>query len=83
MYKMSWTHIENTEPKARKRHWCDLCEHWIEKVEIHVKRYGMGEDGRCSFRMHIECEKLTRGWDQDLWETRDSSEFRKQLKQGE
>ena len=78
---MSWTHIEDTKPKARKRYWCELCERWIEKGEIHVKRFGIGDDGRLSARMHITCEKLTRGWGIDEWENQDPSEFRRELEE--
>jgi hypothetical protein len=75
---MSWTHIEDTTPTARKPYKCYLCGLPIAKGEKHVKRYGIIEgEGRVSTRMHIACEALTRHWEDVDWEVaHDPAEFR-------
>jgi hypothetical protein len=76
---MSWTHLNDTKPRARKPHRCELCGLPITKGEVHVARRGIGDDGPCTFRMHIDCEALTKRWDQMDWECHDSSDFREML----
>jgi len=76
---MSWTHIEDTTPKARKEHRCILCELPIEKGVVHVARFGVDDDGKVKVRMHIECEKATEGWSYEDWEVNDAYEFRHNL----
>lgn len=76
---MSWCHIEDTTPRARKRHRCHLCDGGIEPGEVHVKRYGIGDDGPVSTRMHVRCEALTRDWDEGDWESCDSATFRDEV----
>ena len=76
---MSWTHIEDTTPKARKEHRCILCELPIEKGVVHVARYGVDDEGKVKVRMHIECEKATKGWSYEDWEVHDAYEFRKDM----
>ncbi len=63
-----WTHIEDTEPKARKPYLCCLCERRIQKGEKHVRRFGFDDTGPYATRMHTKCESLTRDWDADVWE---------------
>lgn len=75
---MSWMHVEDTKPKARKRHVCLLCGFGIEVGEVYVRRFGFGDEGPCSFEMHVRCERLTAEWrweDAD-WEDHDVGEFR-------
>ena len=76
---MSWTHLEDTNPKARKEHQCYLCERPIPRGTIHVARTGVNDDGICTFRMHTECEKITKPWSWEEWEYHDSCEFRLEL----
>lgn len=76
---MSWTHIEDTKPKAQKDYRCYLCGRLIEKGTIHIKRFGIGDQGCCSYRMHANCEALTHDWDCEMWEYHDEYEFRKEL----
>lgn len=33
-----------------------------------MARRGIGEDGYCTIRFHLECEELTRDWAPDDWE---------------
>lgn len=82
---MSWLHLGDTQPKARKRHICDLCELPIEPGTVHVARRGIGDDGPVTSRMHLPCEQMTRDerWDDADWECHDRSEFRARLKQRE
>lgn len=73
---MSWTHLSDERPKARKAHVCYLCGRPIAVGEQHIRRVGVNEDGLFASRMHITCEALTAGWDEDSWEYHDSAEFR-------
>jgi hypothetical protein len=65
---MSWTHLEDTKPKARKNYWCDICAEKINVGEAHVARRGIGDVGPMTSRMHIECEEMTKKWDLMEWE---------------
>jgi hypothetical protein len=73
---VSWNHLEDTHPVARKAHRCYLCGREIAVGERHVRRTGVGEDGLWTGRMHEECEALTVGWTEDDWECHDPAEFR-------
>ena len=72
---MSWTHIEDTRPKARKPHECYLCGGVIAIGELHVRRYGVNEGRREATRMHESCEKVTREWDEEDWLFFDRADF--------
>jgi hypothetical protein len=61
-----WVHSKDLRPKARKVHRCYLCGESIEIGEVHVRRFGFGEDGPSNFRMHAECE--VRSNDPDWWD---------------
>lgn len=77
---MSWTHLRDTHPRARRRHVCHLCELPIEAGEIHVLRVGRFEWKLASQRMHMACESLTQSWRREDWEAGlDAGEFRKML----
>lgn len=78
---MSWTHLEDRTPKARKVYRCLLCELPIAIGERHVKRCGISEGGHYNFRMHTACEKITADqlWDEVDWECLDASSFREML----
>ncbi len=76
---MSWTHLSDTMPKARKEHRCILCERIIPKGTVHVARRGIGDNGPCTTRMHTACELITRDWDWYEWENQDPFEFRREL----
>lgn len=64
---MSWTHFRDTTHKARKRHWCLVCNEAIEVGEVYAARTGV-EDVVYTFRMHLECKELSSDWDQEDWE---------------
>jgi hypothetical protein len=66
---MTWTHLSDTTPRARKRHQCCLCGEVIEREEQHVARRGISEGVPITSRMHPECEAATRDWDDETWET--------------
>ena len=77
---MSWTHFGDTKPKARKEHICELCALSIPKGMEHVARRGANDGYVDTFRMHIDCERVTRRWREDDWECGiDHGEFRKEL----
>ncbi len=78
---MSYTHIEDRHIKARKTYRCGLCGHAIEKGEMHIARISVGGDsgGFITFRMHGDCERVTKGWDEFRWECDDEWEFKKEL----
>lgn len=66
---MSWYHVEDSNPSARKEYQCLLCCEKILVAEKHVKRSGYDDNGMTSFRMHVECASETKGWDDMDWET--------------
>lgn len=76
---MSWIHLEDSTPVARKPYRCYLCDLRIEAGERHVKRAGINDDGLCSVRMHAECCAMASTWDEDAWECIDASEVRLEL----
>ena len=65
---MSWHHFEDTKPKARKLYYCDICGEEIQPGEVHVARRGAGEGRVVTSRMHLDCEMLSKRWDQMEWE---------------
>jgi hypothetical protein len=66
---MSWTHIEDSTPKAKKEYQCFLCGEVIKIGERHVRRFGYYDGDSLSSRMHVECEEESREWDQQDWES--------------
>ena len=72
---MSWNHIRDEKPKARKDHTCYLCELRIPKGTVHVCRTGSFDGELVTQRMHKQCEFATQDWD-DEWENTDPVEFR-------
>jgi len=79
---MSFYHIRDDHPKARKTYRCDLCGLKIEKGERHTKRTGNSDGDIFSFRMHTVCDDYTdKYWRYDDWECEPcESEFLKELK---
>ena len=76
---MSWMHLRDTQPKARKRHHCLLCGQRIEPGTVHVARSGIQErEGPDTFRMHMICERMISLWlwDDGDWECHDAGSFR-------
>lgn len=77
---MSWLHIEDKKPKARKKHYCYLCGKTIDIGIIHIARTGIHTgEGFGTFRMHLDCEPHTHDWDIGDWECHDVSEFREMI----
>lgn len=78
---MSWYHLEDRTPKARKVYQCLLCELPIAVGEKHVERCGISERMHYNFRMHAACEKFTADhlWDTVDWECLDAEAFRQGL----
>lgn len=74
---MSWTHLSDTKPKARKRYNCELCGQPIEPGQQHVARRGVCDGDMVTARMHIYCESVTRveNWNSADWECYDEAEF--------
>lgn len=73
---MSWTHLGDTYPKARKEHRCYLCGLRIRKGARHVRRDGIADGEFVACRMHAVCESHTKAWDETDWECFDESDFR-------
>jgi hypothetical protein len=73
---VSYTHLGDETPRARKPHRCYLCGLMIEAGEVHVKRSGVSEDGFDTIRMHTACEAKTDEWREDDWECHDPAAFR-------
>lgn len=73
---MTWTHIKERRPIARKQHVCELCGREIFPGRRYVVRFGYGDGRPVRFMMHEHCEYQTRGWDLMDWEVCDTySEF--------
>lgn len=53
---MSWTHLSDTRPKARKRYRCVGCWEAIEPGEQHLYRTGVLDGQMVCARWHPECE---------------------------
>jgi hypothetical protein len=79
---MSWTHLSDTRPRARKPYRCYLCARTIPAGDVHVCRTGRDEDGVSTARMHVACEARTRDWGEDEWECHDPAEFREAMEAG-
>jgi hypothetical protein len=54
---VSWTHLRDTFPKARKRYRCVGCWELIEVGEKHLFRTGVMDGAMVSVRWHPECEE--------------------------
>lgn len=80
---MSWTHLSDTKPRAKKRHMCCLCERGIEPGAVHIARRGISDGQAITTRMHIACEALTKSWDEGDWECSDPSTFREMMEEQE
>lgn len=65
---VSWTHLEDKRPKARKPHRCYLCGLPIRVGTTHLARSGVGDGGFSTVRMHESCNALTADWDELDWE---------------
>lgn len=78
---MSWTHLSDTKPKARKDYRCLLCELPIPKGTVHVARRGIDDSGLCTTRMHTACELVSKDWGIEEWENQDPYEFRRELQE--
>lgn len=72
---MSWRHLLDTMPTARKRHRCYLCGAQISTGDEHVRRVGVSDGKFLAFRMHKLCESLTRKWTQHDWDCHGEAEF--------
>lgn len=83
---MKWIHLKDEEPKANRDHSCYLCGLVIAKGQNHIYRRGVNGSNRerqfISMRMHRECVRLTRSWDDMEWVTHDPIEFRSFLGEG-
>lgn len=76
---MSWRHISDSEPKARKPYLCELCQTTIQSGEVHLARRGISEGEAITARMHKTCAARTRHWTEDQWECHDPVEFREAM----
>ena len=74
---MSWNHIRDTRPKAQKNYRCDLCAGTILKGEQYIRREGSDDCDKeiVTWKMHIECEEVTKSWGYEEWECHDTCEF--------
>jgi hypothetical protein len=74
---MGWTHLDDSVvKKSRKPHRCYLCGKEIPKGASYLRRTGIDDDaGLVSEAMHLECESVTRTWDEMDWETFSSGDL--------
>lgn len=75
----SWRHLNDTEPRARRDHPCYLCGLPIQKGERYVCRRGVSDRELVTCRMHRECQRLSRDWDEWDWLYHEPAEFREWL----
>lgn len=66
---MSWKHLKEATPKARKPHQCWLCDGDIPAGSTYVYRAGLDGRHMVTMHMHAECEAVTHNWEADEWET--------------
>lgn len=80
---MSWTHLRDSRPVARKTHQCSLCEYPIPAGERHVYRTGTLDGELSTDRMHGRCAELAdRTYEDDGdWGCHDAAEFRRVLEE--
>ena len=76
---MSWTHIRDTKPVARKNYRCALCGMEIPKGMKHVVRVGANCGEMIRSRMHDQCELATKTWIEEDWENTDEWTFRNEV----
>lgn len=65
---MSWTHLGDSTPVARKIHRCYLCGEIIPAGERYVSRRGIFDSELSITKMHTECEKESQSFDVMDWE---------------
>lgn len=76
---MSWRHLRDVTPKARKDKVCYLCRFNIKKGEIHTVRTGMDNQFIASNSMHTKCCSIAdKSFDDWQWENHDPFEFREE-----
>jgi len=66
---VSWRHLKDSEPVARRDHSCFLCGQQIPAGEQYVRRVGFDDRELVTTTMHTECDVETWDWDQTDWET--------------
>lgn len=74
---MSYMHLEDKTPRARKPYGCYLCGRTIPVGERYVYRTGVDAGTLTVTRMHAACEALTEDWGEDDWTSHDVEEFRR------
>lgn len=65
---MSWAHLRDNTRKARKQHRCYLCNESIVIGEQYIDRVGTDNGEIIAMKMHMECERETKVWDDMDWE---------------
>jgi hypothetical protein len=59
---MSWPHLSDTTPKARKQYRCDICNEVIEVGEMHVARRGIRWNGSATVRAIAHVKRFGMNW---------------------
>ena len=65
---MSWNHLREAKPVARKRHRCCLCGLEIPPGMKYALRVGADGGEIHQMHMHIQCEMATQSWSCEEWE---------------
>jgi len=77
---MSWRHLSEKRPTAKREHSCFCCGLMITVGEKYRKRAGADDDRLLTMRMHERCAAITDAeYEQDDWECHDVAEFRESL----
>lgn len=74
-----WTHLEDKKQKARKLHRCCLCGLEIAIGVEYIRRTGSDGGDMHRMKMHVECEAVTRDWDDSDWENTEPERFLAEL----
>ena len=53
--------LTDATPKARKRHWCELCFGPIEPGEVYDRTTYIGDDGPYTWKSCVPCREVARG----------------------
>ena len=75
---MSWTHLQEGRPVARKQYYCCLCGLPIPSGIQYAKRVGVMDGEMVAMRMHLQCEQASSKLTVEEWETfPDAGDFQK------
>ena len=72
---MAWRHFSDKVVKTCVDHTCELCGKPIKCFTEAMRRRGSMDGKPTSFMMHLDCEEVSRQWDEVDWITNDPAQF--------